>query len=295
MDALPTPSTPSTPTPRWKRYLRRWLLGSVVAALVASVLMASAVGVAFGPGESLPGKVVDGVVAVPRAFSDLAFYWGVLTHPVRTARVARESWERLQWAREHMPSAQEIEEGLVVVDRNAMRLERGSALIREGLDSIFRLETVRPLDGSLPLTTSFNTVRAGARILPAPDSFAAAVRRGSELAGAARDVLASLPYDETYARVMAAVGVLEDNFAPDERIATSFVMLLLLAGAAVSPVVMAFWIRRGRPGPVAAFIMRRGMERWPEEYVEEIRDWPIYERLEAKLREEILSTTKPAP
>ena len=272
-------------SPRWKRYLRRWAVGSVVATLAASVLTASSIGVAFGPGESFPGKVVDGVAAVPRVFRDFAFYWGVLTHPVRTARVARESYEKLQYAREHLPGPDEIEEGLLVIDRNTMRLDRGSALIREGLDSILRWESVRPFDGSLPVSTSINTMRAGARILPAPDSFAAAVRRGSELAGAARAVLASLPYEETYERVLVAIARLEDNFAPDERIQTVFLMALLLAGAVVSPAATAYWIRRGRPGLLAAFVMRRGMEHWPDEYVEEVRSWPIYERL----KEEILA------
>jgi hypothetical protein len=61
-------------------------------------------------------------------------------------------------------------------------------------------------------------------------------------------------------------------------------MLMLVAGAVASPVAVAYWIRRGRPGLLAALVMRRGMEDWPDEYLEEIRGWPIY----ARLREDIL-------
>lgn len=272
--------------PKGRRYLVRWVAGSAAGAFAAAAFTASALGVAFGPGETLTGKAWDAVAAVPRVFSNLPFYWSVVGHPVRTARIVHEGYERLEYAREHMPSAEDLDAGARALSSQAGRLELGESMIREGLDSIARRATLIPLDGSLPVSSSLNTIRTGVRLLPAPDSLSAVARRGAALADATRAVLETLPYQETYDALMDALANLDDNFAADERAATTLLIVLMLAATVTSPVAAHYWIRRGRPGLVATLVMRRGMAHWPDVYADEAKGWPIYARLKEEILEE---------
>ncbi|NNM32799.1 MAG: hypothetical protein HKO53_07015 [Gemmatimonadetes bacterium] len=228
--------------------LGRIVLAHLVAWLFRVANGAGIVGVLLGGGESMAGHASDYALAVPNGFRAIAHYVHGDRHVEELARTVR-------FINEEAPTPEEVRRTAAGTRSwlNRFDLARGSVL--EGLGEL--------ADGEWVLGTA--DVRWGLTHMPPREQLDSLLVQAGEIVEPTLDYLSAVELDP----LLRAAANASDNLAPDERVGTLTVMLVLgvlvwILGGFVSTV----WIRRGMPSLVGRAWMRAGSRLFPTWYGE---------------------------
>lgn len=223
----------------------RLLLGWVIEMFAKAWGAGAATAAALSGSETVLGKARDALLAIP-----------TLTEEYRKARYAMEHREEIQEAADYLSAHTPPQAELEAATDDAVGTMRDIVTVQDELAAAWDASTSWPLSNPLP------HLGAARDAMPDSDSIGQVIDLARQAGPLAEHAQVLVPvYYGSFMR-------LTDNFASDEIVGTLLVMGLALVIASTIGRVLAFWVRRGRPGFLAHLMQGWGATRFRGWYVD---------------------------
>lgn len=234
------------PPLRRRLELGRLLTGSFLEWMAKAYGVGAAAAVALSDSETVGGKGLDAVKAVP-----------TLVDKYREAKYVSEHREQIQAAIDYL-------------NHEAPPREELEATATSSLDTLHRIETTYSEMGQAKDALPWNPGEAWGHLSEGWDAKPDA-QALSDLADSAEQLGPLAEQAQVHVPLYyTGLASVMDNFASDEIASTVTEMVVALVLGAVLGRVAGFWVRRGRPGIIAVLIQGLGARVFRRWYVENL-------------------------
>lgn len=259
------------PSLRRRLEVGRLTVGSLVEIAIKAYGAGAATIVAISDAETLRGKAVDALAAVPNLSEEYRHAEYVVEHQ-------EEILSAIDYLNRHTPAQSEFEQAAAEGSKTLRGIETTYSEVLQAKEAVDDF-TPRPDE-------AFGHLKTAWEAKPDLDAISQLADMAEQVSPLSDEVEVLIP---VYYGGFVAV---TDNFASDEVAATLAVMAVSLGLAFVLSRAVGFWVRRGRPGLIARMLQRWGARTFRRWYVHNLPyalSPPLYAVARERIQRDLLA------